>query len=152
MAKRDRLTPDLFDWQRQELVKRFDDAKVRAATLRARIAHAVSETLKNCAKPRVEVAESMSAWLQEDVTVNMLNAYASEARDAHTIPFIRLIALVHATDDLRLLQMAAEMFGHSVIDDRYLPWVDVGQLADKKLEIDRNLEAARRNARRGARR
>jgi hypothetical protein len=103
--------------------------------------------------PRDQLAVKMSEWLGEDVTKNMLDAYASEAREEHTIPFLRVLALLHVTSDVRLLQLGAEMFGHShsVIEDKYLGWVEVGQLADTKTEIDRAYDAARRaaNAKRG---
>lgn len=153
MAKRkgcDR-TLDLLNWQPPQLVRRFEEQRVRAATLRARIARAVSETLKDCVQTRAAVAAAMSEWLGEEITVNMLNAYASEAREDHTIPFLRLLALVHATDDVRLLQIGAELFDHAVIEGRFLRWVEVGQMADKKDEFDRAFDAARRQARRGSR-
>lgn len=94
----------------------------------------------------------MGAWLGEDVSPNMLDAYASEARNDKTIPFLRLIALIEVTKDLRLLQLAAELFGHSVVDDKYLTWVEVGQLSEKKDELEKELDAARRTARRGGNR
>ncbi|MDX9862173.1 MAG: DNA transposition protein, partial [Rhodospirillales bacterium] len=130
-------------------VKRYEEHAVRASSLRARIAHAVSCTLKECDLGRDEVAARMSEGLGEDVSKNMLDAYASEAREQSSVPFLRMLALVHVTGDMRLLQMAAELFEHSVVEDRYLPWVEVGQLADKKDNVERAFEAARRNARRG---
>lgn len=147
----DKTTLDLLAWEPTEIVERFEEVTVRAASLRSRIAKAVSETLKASQMPRGQLAAKMSEWLGEDVTKNMLDAYASEAREEHTIPFLRVLALLHVTGDVRLLQLGAEMFGHSVIDDKYLSWVEVGQLADTKIEIDRAYDAARRaaNAKRG---
>lgn len=148
---RDPRTLDIFDdYTPPALVERFDEARVRTATLRSRIARAVSETLKDCTDlERADIARRMGEWLGEKVTENMLNAYASEARGDHTIPFLRLLALIHVTGDVRLLQLGAELFGHSVIEDRWIPWVEVGQLADRKEEIDREYDARRRHARRG---
>ncbi|WP_316978009.1 DNA transposition protein [Shumkonia mesophila] len=148
-SRDDRQTMDLLDWQPPTLVKRYEEQTVRASTLRARVAHAVSATLRDSGRDRDEVAAEMGAWLGENVTRNMLDAYASEARREHTIPFLRLLALVHVTGDVRALQLAAEPFGHSVIEDRFLPWVEVGQLAIKKEEIARELDAAHRIARKG---
>jgi len=145
----DKTTLDLLSWQPPELVERYDETHVRAASLRARIAKAVSETLKAKAgdMSREEIAAAMSSWLGEEVSKHMLDAYASEAREEQTVPYLRLLALVHVTGDARLLQLGAEMFGHSVIEDKYLSWVEVGQLADTKGELDRAYEAARRRAR-----
>lgn len=151
MTKRDDRTLDLLAWEPPALVDRFDETSVRAATLRARIAHAVSATMKDCRLAREEIARRMSDWLGEKVTKNMLDAYASEAREAHTIPFLKLLALVHVTRDVRLLQLGAELFDRSVVEDRWLPWVEVGQLADRKEDIDSAFQSARRMARKGAR-
>ena len=98
--------------------------------------------------PREQIAAKMSEWLGKDVSKHMLDAYASEAREEQTIPFLRVLALLHVTGDVRLLQLGAELFDHSVIDDKYLPWVEVGQLADTKDDVDKAFDAARRNARR----
>jgi len=153
----DTNTLDLLGWQPPAIVERFDEEKVRSSSLRARISRAVAETLRDCNYGRDEIAEMMSAWLGEDVTEHMINAYASQAREDHTISFQRLLALVHVTGDTRVLQMGAELFGHTVINDKYLEWVEVGMKADRRdearrqqEEIDRDYEASLRTARRRA--
>lgn len=147
---RDTRTLDLLSWEPPTLVERFEEPRVRATSLRSRIAKAVALTLKESGIARDEIAQRMSDWLGEEVSKNSLDAYASEARDDHTISFLRLLAIIHVTGDPRLLQLGAELFGRSVVEDRYLPWVEVGQLADKKMEVDRTLDAVLRMARRGA--
>lgn len=144
----DRATLDLLSWEPPELVERYDAAQVRAASLRSKVALAVSATLKDSGIERAAIAKRMSEWLGEEVSKHMLDAYSSEAREDQTIPYLRLLAMVHVTGDQRLLQLGAEMFGHSVIDDKYLAWVEVGQLSDTKQELDKAYDAARRNARR----
>ena len=149
--RRDGTTLDLLSWEPPRLVRRFEEQEVRAASLRSRIAHAVSATMKESEQSREAIAEAMSAWLGEEVSAHMLNAYASEAREDHTIPYMRLLALVQVTGDTRLLQLGAELFGTSVVEDRWLPWVEVGQLADKKQDVESAFESALRAARRGNR-
>lgn len=149
MARRDSKTLDLFAWEPPAMVARYDEQRVRAADLKVRIARAVSETLSDCADCRADVAKAMSEWLGETITKTTLDAYASPAKEDHTISYLRLIALVHATQDRRLLQLAAELMGWSVVEDRWLPWVEVGQLADVKQDIDQQYDTARRLARRG---
>lgn len=151
MKQRDGKTLDLFGWQSPRLVERFEEKSISTASLRARIARAIAETLKDSVLTREAIAEGMTKWLGEKVPKNMLDAWASEAREEHTIPFLKLLALIHATGDVRLLQLGAEMFGHSVVEDRWLPWVEVGQLADRKEDIDKAFDTARRTARKGAR-
>lgn len=148
---RDKSTLDLFSWEPPELVKRYEEKRVRSPSLKARIARAVRESLKECSRSREQIAVQMSEWLGEEITKNMLDAYASEAREEHTISYLRLLALVHVTDDARLLQLGAEMFGRSVVEDRFLPWVEVGQLADRQADIAKALDAAKRQARKGVR-
>lgn len=154
-ARGDDRTLDLLDWEPPVIVRRYDEERVRTASLRSRIARAVSETLKEAEGSREDIAEAMSAWLGEEVSVNMLNAYASEAREDHSIPYLRLLALMHATGDVRLLQMGAEMFGHVVADIRYLDWIKVGMDADRREqaakmadEVNREFELSLRAARR----
>lgn len=149
----DTLTLDwLSEWEPPEMVERFDESRVRSPSLRDRIARAIAETLRECNRPREEIAAAMSTWLGEEVSKNMLDAYASEARSEHTISYLRLLALIHVTEDIRLLQLGAELFGRSVVEDRYLAWVEVGQIADHHEDVTKALHSARRTARRGMRR
>jgi desulfoferrodoxin (superoxide reductase-like protein) len=157
MAKRrgDSETLDILeDWTPPEVVKRYDDTRVRTASLRAKVARAVSETLRECNMRREDIAAAMSEWLGEEVTKNMLDAYSSEAREEHTIPYLRLLALIEVTDDVRLLQVGAEMFDHVVADNKYLEWIRVGMEADRRdhakkvqEDCDREFDIALRAAR-----
>lgn len=144
MARGDKATLDLLSWEPPELVERYDEKLIRAASLRSRITKAVSETLKQSSIPREEIAAAMSDWLGEDVSKHMLDAYSSEAREEQTIPVLRLMALIQATGDLRLLQMVAETFGHAVIEERYLAAVEEAMCADVIESATARGKAARR--------
>ncbi len=148
---RDTQTLDLFEWQPPEVVERFEARAVRAHSVRAQIAKAVAETLKADLRSRDEIAQAMSVAAGEEISVHMLNAYASEAREDHTIPYHRLLALVEVTGDARALQLGAERVGRSVVEDRWLPWIEVGQISERKDELQKALDAARVQARRGMR-
>ena len=151
----DQNTLDLLeDWAPPAIVKRYEEDRVRTSSLRARIARAVAETLHDFETDRDEIAATMSEWLGEPVTVNMLNNYASEAQVDHTIPYLRLLALIHVTRDVRLLQIGAEMFGHVVTDEKYMNWIRVGMEADMSIQAkaiaekrDRDFDMALRTAR-----
>jgi hypothetical protein len=156
-ARRDDQTLSLLDWESPAVVQRFAPERVRAVSLAARIAHGVSETLRDCELSREEIVAEMGAFLGVDVSINMLNAYASEAREDHQISLLRLVALVNVTRDARLLQLIAEEIGYFVAEDRYLPWVEVGMDADKReqarelaAKTERDFDATLRLARRGA--
>ena len=135
---------DLLDWEPPTLLRRFEPQRVRAATLQARIARAVSEALKDHDGSRADVAAAMSQYLGERVTKSALDGYASEARSDNSISFVRLIALTDVTGDLRPLQLAAELFDHAVIERRYLPAIEDAMWDDRIEEAKAHKRHARR--------
>lgn len=147
--RRDPLTGDLFTSAPAEPVRRFEPERVRAATISGTVSRAIAQALRECPLDRAEIARRMSTFLGEQVSKTMLDAYASQARDEHRINVPRLLALVHATGDLRLLQVMAEPFGCSVIENKWLRWIKVGQLAETRDKVNREYELARRGAHRG---
>lgn len=145
--RRDTATPDLLDWQPPEPAVRFDEDRVRGATLSARVCRAMALALEESAASRVEIAERMGAYLGETVSKPMLDAYVSEARDTHTINIVRFAALVHATRDWRLLSLLPELFGFVVVDERYVSLIRATRMREKAAELDRLAEAEERRAR-----
>jgi hypothetical protein len=149
MRPRRAAQPDLLDWQPPEVVVAFEPAHVRAATVAASIARAVATALRDSPTPRDDIAQRMSDYLGERVSKPMLDAYASEARRDHPIPVTRLIALMHATGDRRLLQLLAEPLGWAVIERRHLPMIELAAVQEKREELARQADALRRAARAG---
>jgi len=145
-ARRDTDTLDLLAWAPPEPVRAYPEERVRAADLRSMVSKAVSNALRECGKPRDEIAAEMSEYLGEDVPGSMLDAYASEAREKHSINLVRFLALAHATGDAQpLLQLLAAHFGLAVIPDRYLPAIEDAIIADKIEELSARQKVARRN-------
>lgn len=140
----DKRTMDLLTWEPPELVRQFEPDRVRAASLRAAVAKAVAAALKDCDKDRDAVALSMSEYLGEPVAKSALDAYASEAREDHVVNVVRLMALIHATGDVRLLQMLAEPFGMAVIPKRFLAAAEEAMWAEQEERAAQNRQAARR--------
>lgn len=133
----------LTDWKPDTGQVRYAESEVRAATLDARIAKAVAMALKSCGLDRDRVATEMTRFLGgERVSVAMLNAYASQAKENHKITLARFGALVHATKDFRLLSLLPEMFGYAVVEQRFVNWIEVGQLREQMLKADRLVQAA----------
>lgn len=90
---------DLFDVQHLFPV-RAPNTLPRALDFNRRLAIAMAEAIRLSPKSREAIAEEMTAILgYEDgsVTVSMLNAYTSAARETHTISLVRFIAFVRAT-------------------------------------------------------
>lgn len=138
---------DLLAWQQPEVVRAFAPEQVRGATLAARLARAVSVAMQESSLDRAEIAARMSAYLGQKVSLAMLNAYASAAREEHTISLPRFLALMHATGDQRLLELLAEPFGLAVIDRKHLPLIDMALLGERMAELKHLHEAKRREAR-----
>lgn len=141
---------DLLSWVPPEPVVRFAEERVRASTLSGRISRAVAEGLKDSAAggvDRGEVARRMSSFLGEEVSLNMVNAYASQAREDHVISLPRFLALLHATQDRRLLELLLEPFGWSVIERKFLPLIELAAVQEQQNELRRHADALRHKAR-----
>ena len=138
---------DLLAWQAPEVVRAFPPELVRGASFEARIARAVSVALTDCGTPRAEIADRMSGYLGQKVSLAMLNAYASAAREEHTISLPRFLALMHATGDQRLLELLAEPFGLAVVERKHLPLIEMALVSERITEMKGVYEAKRREAR-----
>lgn len=148
---RDNYTQDLLSWRPPEPVVKFAADQVRAASLDQRLCKAMKLALKEFGPDRATVAELMSEFLGEKISLAMLNAYVSAGRPTHVISVVRFAALVHVTKDRRLLELLAEMFGWSVVDERYADAIAEVELAEKKEEIERQLQLKRMKRRSGGR-
>lgn len=142
MKQRDTKTLDIFGaFTPEPVVERFPAERVRAASLPALVARAVSETLKDCGLPRAKVAADMSAFLDERVTEAMLNAYASAARESHNIPAHRLIALALVANDARLLNAVLEDADFIVVSAKYEPLIRREMAREARDRLDREIDA-----------
>lgn len=138
--------PSLLDWTPPETVKAFPPELVRGATLAARISRAVSVALRDCPHTREQIAADMSAHLGQTVTVDMLNAYASPARESHNITLPRYLAVMHATGDRRLAEMLVEDMDWAVIERKYLAHIELALAREHADEALRIVDRARRKA------
>jgi len=144
--RRDDRTLDLLAWEPPQVTTQVDPEQVRAGTLRGRVARAVAMVLRDCELSREQIAERMSDFLGEEVSKPMLDAYASQAREEHTISAIRLAALAHATSDIRVLQVLIEALDYAVIPARYLPAIDAEIKAERAEELAQRAEELRQQA------
>ena len=133
MKARDRLTADLFDWQPPKVAVGFE-ADLSGNRLGSRISRAVSLALKECGKSRVEVAEAMSMELGYPVSADMLDAYASEAKEGHRITLERFVALVTATG---CLGFVAGLFDHVVVPSRYQSLIELHLIEEHEKDLAR---------------
>lgn len=144
-STRDDKTLDLLGWQPPDVSAGFrDETRVRAASLSHRISRSVSEILQDSGRPRAEIAAAMTDWLGDDVSEHMLNAYASPARETHSISLERAIALLHATGDARLLGDLLAPLGFAVIPDKYLGAIEEAMCDELMERVQQRKKLGRR--------
>ena len=97
---------------------------------------------------RAAVARAMSDRLGEPISPNMLNAYASPAREAHTISAARYFALMAATADRRLAQLMVDPIGWAVVEGSALPLIELAHIEARQAELSRRAAALRGRVRR----
>lgn len=125
--------PDLFkDWTPPDPTVRFEPDAIKASSLPARLCRAISTTLKDAGEARDTIAAKMSDFLGRRVSLNMLNAWASQSREDHTIGLPAFVAVLHATRDRRLLEMVAEPLGWAVVERRHLPLIQVALVREQQ--------------------
>jgi len=120
-SRHDLGTPDLFrDWQPpREVAARLAPEVTKGGTLDVRVAKAVAHALAASGKSRAEIAALMSEYLGERLSENMLDAYASPARETHKITLERFIALMDATGCYGLLAFICQFAGYVAVPERY---------------------------------
>lgn len=134
---------DLLAWSPPETVSAFDPQLIRANSYGGRLSRAISVSLDGCGYSRAEIAARMSEHLGRKISLNILNAYASVARETHEISVSRFDALIGATGDRRLLEFVAADHGFSVIDRRYLPMIELAAVAEHRRDLARKERAIR---------
>lgn len=140
--KRDPFTLDMFtDWEPPEVSVRLPDEVATGGNLGSRIARAVGRVLKASELSREEIAAGMSEYLGQEVSKNMLDAYASEAREDHKISLERMIALVAVTGETGMIGFIADMFGLVVVPEKYSDLIELHFIEEQERSL-----AARKSA------
>lgn len=142
VTRRDHLTPDLFDWQPPKVAAGFAPAELAGNRLASKISRAVGLALKDSGRSRPEIAASMSAELGYTVSADMLDAYASEAKEGHRITLERYVALVTATGCTDLVGFVAELFDLVAVPSRYAALIELHLIEEHQRSVLRRKEAA----------
>ncbi len=133
-------TLDLLSWEPPEPAIRFEPDDIRANDIQTKIARAVSAALRQSDLDREEVARRMGEFLGKTVTLDTLNAYASQAKP-HDITHTRLIALAHALEDWRLLSIGAEEMDCIVVPKEYEELIRLALISEQLKKLQREVEA-----------
>lgn len=127
---------------RSTIVERYEPDTVKGASPTLLLAAAISRTLKDSHLTRAEVASLMSDQLGEAVSEGMLNKYASSASEGHQIPAHRLVALVKATADARILREIFSDCGVIVVSAKYEPLIRREEALRRRDQAEREAKAA----------
>ncbi|MGO7903621.1 hypothetical protein [Rhizobium leguminosarum] len=141
--KRDTFTVDLFrDYQPAPVVDRFDHEEVKAYSLAGKLSKAVALTMEESGMTRDELAAAVSDVTKSPVSKAMLDAYASQAREQHSISAVRLAALITITEDPRALNVLLEDAGFIVIPKKYEALLKRERARELREQLEREERAA----------
>ncbi len=105
------------------------------AGLGAMIAAAVGTVLKEDSRSRFEIAGAVSMLLGEEVSAQMLDAYASEARDNHNIPTHRALALVAVTGRFDVMDALVRRIGAALVVGEEIMLAELGNIDRQVAEL-----------------
>ncbi|MGO6954129.1 hypothetical protein ELI24_17155 [Rhizobium ruizarguesonis] len=141
--KRDTFTVDLFrDYQPAPVVDRFDHEEVKAYSLAGKLSKAVALTMEESGMTREELATAVSDVTKSPISKAMLDAYASQAREQHSISAVRLAALITITEDPRALNVLLEDAGFIVIPKKYEALLKRERARELREQLEREERAA----------
>lgn len=136
--RRDPLTRDLFE------VPAPPAPLPASMDYRGEVAHLVGQALKDTDADRYEIAARMSRLQGHDVSKFMLDAWSSEARDTHNMPFYAAPILETACDSLLLTSWLADRRGARVLVGADSLHAELGRLERVKAEAVKKIRDLKR--------
>jgi len=113
------------------------------AGIEAWVSEEVAELLHEAkldGRSRGAIAGEMSEQLGEEISLNMLNAYASPGRDQHNISFGRAIALMAVTQNPAMIEEAVRRLGGSVLWGEEINAARLGHLLASRARLDSEIK------------
>ncbi len=107
---------------------------------RGQVAHLVSEMLRRAPHDRFDVAARMSRLTGKDVSKNMLDAYASDAREDHNLPFYLIPALETVCESHALTAWLADVRGGRLLIGREALNAELGRLERQRDEAAKRIK------------
>ena len=99
------------------------------------VAAAVARILREDSRSRQEIAGAMSALLDEEVSPQMLDGYASEARETVNVSAHRLLALIAATDRFDVLDRLVRKIGAALLVGDEIMTAELGHIDRQMAEL-----------------
>ena len=103
------------------------------------VAHMVSEALKDADGDRYEVAAKMSRLVGREVSKYMLDAWSSESREGHNVPFYMVPALETACDTHLFTAWLAQKRGGKLLIGKDALLAELGKMERLRDEASRKI-------------
>lgn len=131
----------------------FDFAAPRPATapaalagLEKQICSAVGTILNSDTRSRAVIAAEVSELVGDTVSADMLNAYASPAREGHKVCMSRFLALVAVTNRHDVLDQLLRPIGAGLLVGEEVHTARIGQIELRIIELQQELKKMRASA------
>lgn len=113
------------------------------AGIERQINELVGTVLNTDPRTRREIAAKMSDLLDDEISHQMLDAYASPARIEHKVPFSRLLALIAVTNRQDLLDPVLRKIGAALLVGNEVRTARLGQVEAMLQELQNEKRALR---------
>lgn len=137
-TRSDPFTDDLF------LVPQPQHPRPGEGNFAFQVSHLVSEMLKGCPVDRWDIAAQMSRLSGDDVSKNMLDAWASPARAEHNLPFYRVPLIEEVAGSHDLTNWLVEKRGGQVAYGKDALNAQLGRMMTMKKQLDAQIRGLQR--------
>jgi hypothetical protein len=107
----------------------------------------LTSALRHSGKSREQIADEMTVYLGEEITVHMINAWVCQSKENHRFPLEYLPAFRKATNNLEALNVTSRACGAFTLRGPDALRADIRKLDEQKQankEKDRALEAEKK--------
>lgn len=115
--------------------------------IKHQIIHALTHALRHAGKSREQIADEMTLYTGEEITVHMINAWVCQSKENHRFPMEFYPAFRRATDNLDALNVTSQACGAFTLRGPDALRADIRKLEEKKQakkEEEKALEAEKR--------
>jgi len=146
-SRRNLSTAQLLAWEAESVRVGYSDDVLGRGDIGSQISRLIGQALADAKEAgicRNDVARKMAEYLGRPVPKASIDKWSSEATVDQRIPLDAFIALVAATNELRLLAFIPSRFGCAVVSDRYADLIELHEIEQHEEEL--NLRKSALNA------
>lgn len=132
---------------RQEMAAAKQAPIPGSLNIRQQTIAALTSALRHAGKSREQIADEMTLYAGEEITVHMINAWVCQSKENHRFPLEYLPAFRRATDNLDVLNVASQACGAFTLRGPDALRADIRKLDEKrqaKKEEEKALETEKK--------